>query len=125
MKGRFVQPLCQALLHRPRGDGYFLGQFWACETGAIRKDHVQAVREQVSRIQEFADRVGGALDCRVGSTAAQVCRPEDLDYYPDHVDLSDRSEFDMNQPQDILRRIADSLSAECHDLRKPLSEVAA
>jgi hypothetical protein len=57
-------------------------------------------------------------------SATQVCAPKDLAYYPRHVDLNDRSRFDMDLPQRKTREIASDLSIPFFDLRPILVETS-
>jgi hypothetical protein len=54
-------------------------------------------------------------------SSVQVCSPDELSYYPDHIDLNDSARFDVDQPQRIMSEIAGSLSLPMYDLRDALS----
>jgi hypothetical protein len=49
-----------------------------------------------------------------------VCSPNDLKYYPRHIDLTDSTRFDIEQPQRVMSAIAASLGVQIFDLREAM-----
>jgi hypothetical protein len=52
----------------------------------------------------------------------QMCGPGEIDVYPRNVDLTDKSRYDLERPQQVLSEIASALGIEAVDLRPVLAE---
>jgi hypothetical protein len=52
----------------------------------------------------------------------QVCQPQELDYFPMSIDLSDSKKYDMDLPQRLALQIGEKLGIAVYDIRKPLLE---
>ncbi len=115
-------PVAELLRHHPDPNGRFLGQLVLLERGqdAITVTGRRLVADRLARIKATADRVGARVALALVPTAAQVCRPGQLAYWPRYVDLADTTRYDLDQPQRLARAIADSLRIDCWDLRPPL-----
>jgi hypothetical protein len=116
----------EVVKRRPNPAGYTLGQFWALE-----KDQSQffeaaqpALEERLAMIRTVADRSGSRLILVLVPASVQVCSPERLEYFPRHIELSDATRFDLNQPQDRMVESAVRLGIEHYDLRPALTLTA-
>ncbi len=109
----------------PDEHGYFLGNFKALERRkATEPDPARAlVSERVGEIWATADDIGARVVLVLIPAPVQVCQPDDLAYFPQHVDLSDAECFDLERPQRITREIAESWGITCYDLRPVLRAV--
>lgn len=108
------------LLRRPWQHGYFLGNFTALERsdreGTQRRTSL--VENRLARIQRAVEAIGARVILAFVPAPVQVCGPDQLDYYPRHVDLSDGVWFDRERPQRLGREIADRLGLRFYDLRE-------
>ena len=125
IKLEILQPLKELLLKEPRGHGYFLGNFSALEKGRTDLTVVgrQLVKERLEQIKVLADKLGTKIVIAMIPASVQVCRPKQLAYFPHTVDLSDSNRFDLEQPQQMTREIAEQLAIPYFDLRPALRSV--
>jgi len=102
--------------------GYFLGNFSAFERKNL--DYllkgVHLVEQRLGAIKKIADEIDARMIIVLVPASIQICGPESLSYYPKHIQLTDASRFDLDQPQRLTREIANRLKIDCIDLRSPL-----
>ena len=79
------------------------------------------VETRLAEIKASADQLHTPVVLVLIPAPVQVCRPSELAYFPAHVDLTDASQFDQDQPQRLIKGIADRLGLTCCDLRPVLS----
>jgi peptidoglycan/LPS O-acetylase OafA/YrhL len=125
LRSKVVGPLVSSIRGEPSpGYGYFLGNFEAFEK--MRTDVTvegrRRVRDCMTRIREVASRIDAGLMVIMVPASIQVCRSDNLEYYPGNVNLADSSQFDLEIPQRMAREIADSLRVPFIDLRGVLSK---
>jgi len=115
---QLIEPFMELVRGKPREHGYLLGNFLALEKGRpdINVTGRQMVADRLKQIKTIADRVGAKVVIAMIPAPVQVCTPEQLDYYPRHVDLNDRTRFDLEQPQRMTQEIASSLDFVYYDL---------
>lgn len=93
--------------------GYFLGQFGKFEPGAIDQGQ-EGYRLALEAMRELRDLVPDVrLVMMLVPASIQVCQPEDLEYFPDNVDLAS---LDLEQPQRLAREVATAADMEVLDL---------
>lgn len=109
----------EIIKNEPNPDGYFLGQFLALEVGhpEFENDGRQLTWERLKQIKEVAAQNGTEVILVIVPAPVQACRPEQLAYYPRHVDLTDTTGFDLDLPQRLMTGIAESLELPLYDLR--------
>ena len=116
-----VEPVLELTLGKPRPQGYFLGNFMSLERNRAETEAGrQKVGERLAEIKAAADQVGAQVAILMVPAPVQVCGPEQLAYYPKHVDLADSARFDLDLPQRMTKEIANSLSFGYYDLRPAL-----
>jgi len=125
IKLQLRQPAMEMVLKKPRDHGYFLGNFLALEKGRpdITVTARKLVAERLQQIKTVADKIGTKIVIAMIPASVQVCRPDQLKYYPRPVDLADASRFDLEQPQRMTKEIADALGINFYDLRPVLKSV--
>jgi hypothetical protein len=79
-----------------------------------------AVERALLDIMLLAEVNGSRLIALLVPAGVQVCTPEQLPYFPKHVDLADASRFDLERPQRLLGEVTSMLGIETHDLRDVL-----
>lgn len=79
-----------------------------------------AVERALLEIMLLAQAGNSRLIALLVPAGVQVCAPEQLPYFPKHVDLADASRFDMERPQRLLGEVTSMLGIETHDLRDVL-----
>ncbi len=111
-----TEPLL-ATLGIPNRTGYLLGHFGAFEPGEIEigSPAYELALESMQKVRNMAP--DARLIMMLVPASIQVCTPDDLEYYPDNVDLAD---FDLDQPQRVAVPLAQLVGAEVVDLRDPL-----
>ena len=117
------QKLKEVLRGEPNAQGYFLGHFATLELNELDTLNLAGgkVYEDLKQIQAIANRSGAPVVLVMVPSSVQVCAPDQLDYYPRNIDLTDATRFDINQPQEIMSGIASSLGLPFYDLRNALS----
>lgn len=110
----------------PYPTGYFLGNFAALEKKNLgyMLEGAVLVEQKLESIKKIAQGIGAEVLIVLVPAPVQVCGPEALSYFPRHVDLTDDSRFDLDQPQRLARGISDRLRIDCIDLRAPLKTPA-
>ena len=105
--------------HRPDPLGYSLGQIWAFERGQHRffDESQPLLEEHLTTMRTVAGQLGSRLVLLLVPASVQVCSPEQLRYFPKHLELSDSTRFDIGQPQDRMSGSAVRLGVEHYDLR--------
>ena len=117
------QKLKEIIQGEPNSYGYFLGHIATLERQDLEtlnyaRDFVQ---DDLKQIQTVANRSGTQIVLVMVPSSVQVCSSDELDYYPRHIDLTDSTRFDADQPQRIMSEIASSLGLPMYDLRDTLS----
>jgi hypothetical protein len=104
-------------------NGYFFGDFAAFERKGITATAEAYYRVKLSlwNIKHVADSLEANLLIVMVPASIQVTDRTELDYYPNNVNLSDTTQFDLEMPQRKTREIADSLAIRFLDLRVSLS----
>jgi Predicted acyltransferases len=118
--------LFETVLRRPDPSDSFLAMlptFRIPEAEGASDEARVVVAEALGRIARIAADNDSRLIALLVPAGIQVCRPEQLPYFPRHVDLSDANRFDLQRPQRILSEITGSLGIETHDLRPVLEGV--
>jgi peptidoglycan/LPS O-acetylase OafA/YrhL len=122
LKLQVAEPVLEPLRGRPRPHGYFLGQF-----GALERDRADLqvkgralVGERLREIGDVARQIGTRVLIAMIPAPVQACGPEQLAYYPRHVDLTD-GRFDRNLPQRMTREIAAENGFDVVDLQPVLA----
>ena len=112
------EPLLERLKQEPRNHGYFLGHFSTLEKDQIVSDSeaVELVAQRLEEIQSVAETIGSDLAVVMIPSSVQVCRPDELDYYPRYIDLSDTTAYDLDQPQRVTAELAKALDIPYIDL---------
>jgi peptidoglycan/LPS O-acetylase OafA/YrhL len=124
LRKQAIKTAYESVLGKPDPVGYFFGQF-----SALRRSHGEApdesdarVRDKLAHMGRCTRRHGARMAIAMIPSAPQVCEPDDLAYYPRHVDLHDRSQFDLDLPQRKTREIAGDLGIPHFDLRPILRD---
>jgi lysophospholipase L1-like esterase len=120
---KLIEPLAELLRGQPRSYGYFLGYFAELERNRpeFTTTGRQLVSQRLTQIKAVADQIGARVIIVMIPAPVQVCRPDQLAYYPGNVDLSDTSRFDLDLPQRMTQEITNSLAFKYYDLRPILS----
>jgi hypothetical protein len=121
-----VEYLSELVRGKPRAEGYFLGNFLALERGRPELEDTgrQKVFEQLSQIRTVADQIGATVVVFMVPAPVQICRPDQLAYYPRNVDINDTSQYDLDLPQRTMGDIAHSLGLAFYDLRPVMKSVS-
>jgi len=112
----------ELLRRQPGPHGYFLGQFAALErddpalSGAGRR----RVAERLGEIARTARAIGARVLIAMIPAPVQVCRAQDLSYFPRFLDLQDTRRFDTDRPQRVVGEVAADLQLGFCDLRPAL-----
>ena len=107
----------ELLSDQPNPYGYYLGQFGALERNQPSlPEKQQRVMERLAQIQAVADQVGAQVVILMIPAPVQVCGPDQLSYYPRHIDLADAETFDLELPQRTTQGLAASLDFAYYDL---------
>jgi peptidoglycan/LPS O-acetylase OafA/YrhL len=106
--------------------GYSYGAFSALERerAGTHATGRGMVSQCLSRIKRVADLAGANVALVMVPASVQVCRPDDLPYYPGNVDLADGNRFDPDLPQRMTREITEPLGFAFVDLRPLLRSLA-
>jgi hypothetical protein len=114
-----AEPLGEMILNKPRATGYFLGNF-----ASFEKDMeptiaagAQQIADKLVQIQNVADQNKSKLVVVMVPASIQVCRPDQLKYYPRNIDFANPENYDQDLPQRSLSQIANSLEITVFDLR--------
>lgn len=118
------EPLVSMIRGAPEAYGYFLGNISPLEEGENERTALaqRLVTSRLTEIKAVADSIGARAMLLLVPASVQVCKPQDLRYFPRHVDLSDPSKFDLERPQRITRAIAEPLGFQVIDLRSILKQ---
>jgi hypothetical protein len=102
--------------------GYFLGHFKAKSSQWEKLPEAQqVVGDRVRQIKQVADQVGAKVIMPMVPSSIQVCKPQDLAYYPRNVQLQN---YDLNLPQRLMQDIAAQQQIPFYDLRPTLQQQA-
>jgi peptidoglycan/LPS O-acetylase OafA/YrhL len=118
MRSNIADPFVALVRRQPDQHGYFLGNFSFLERSNLEtlREGQQLVTERLRAIKAVADQVGARVDIFIIPASVQVCAPNELDYYPRYIDLSDRDRFDLEQPQGLIRESAAQVGIPAHNL---------
>lgn len=125
LRQTFIAPVAEWLTGQPDALGYTLGNFAAVERK--RADWItslQRVRDRLTAIRQAADAIGARVAIVMVPASIQVCTPNQLDYFPQEIDLNDGSRFDLDQPQRATQKLAQALHFGYYDLRPALRKLA-
>jgi peptidoglycan/LPS O-acetylase OafA/YrhL len=118
--------LFEQVLRRPDPQDRFFAMLpaFAASTGDAAWEADGEAKAAVERalldIMLVAEANGSRLIALLVPAGVQVCTPEQLRYFPKHVDLADANRFDMERPQRLLGEVTSMLGIETHDLRDVL-----
>jgi hypothetical protein len=117
-----LEPVFELLRGQPRPYGYFLGNFAALERDNtdVTVTGRQSAAARLAEIKTVADAVQADVVIAMIPAPVQVCGPEELAYYPRHIDLVDAQRFDLEQPQRLTEELAADLGLGYYDLRPAL-----
>lgn len=112
-------PIKQFIRKEPNPTGYFLGNFQTLERENLQKLRAGAdhIKEMINKTKRIVDENNSNLITALIPAPVQVSRKDELDYYPDGVDLSGNSRFSMNQPQELMQEVVNQAGLELVDLR--------
>jgi peptidoglycan/LPS O-acetylase OafA/YrhL len=118
-----LAPIKEIIKNEPNFEGYFLGQFATLELDhpEIENEGRQVTLDRLQEIQKVSAQKGAQVILVFVPAPIQVCKADQLAYYPRHVDLNDTTRFDLNLPQELISDIARSLKLPLYDLRELLS----
>lgn len=108
---------------KPNSEGYALGNFAFFERTPARPFWTEGARVTRARLKDIAETArssGAEFSIVLFPAAIQVCRRDQLAYYPRALDFGDRRRFDSDRPQNVTARLARSLNAPYLDLRAAL-----
>lgn len=118
------EPLMEIVSKDIPTKGYFFGYFSAFETG--RQEELRQasmiVQDRLAGIKQTASKFNASLLVIVVPASVQVCRPEDLEYYPRNVDFSNPAWYDPEFPQRLFFEISQTLELSMLDLRAAFSQ---
>ncbi len=119
---KFIDLLVENALNRPNQYGYFLGNFAAVERSnvEINEEGNAVMRERLAQIKQVAEVLGARILFLSVPASIQVCDARQLPYYPDGLDLSDKTRFDIEQPQRLAAQAAEAVGIDFVDLRPAL-----
>ena len=91
----------EVVKRQPNPLGYTLGQIWAFERDQYQffEASQPALEQRLTTMRRVADQLGSRLILLLVPASVQVCSPEQLRYFPKHIDLSDSTRFNLDQPQ--------------------------
>lgn len=110
---------------QPSWYGYYLGNFRYLERG----DHDWNTRgrdvaeERLTQVAQVADAIEAKVAIAMIPAPVQVCSPDELMYYPRHIDLQDDQHFDKELPQGMTAAMAHRLGFTFYDLLPVLRAV--
>lgn len=112
LRNKVYSPIKEDLLGRPSPlYGYELADFDRFKPAA--PEAPTRLRKRLQDIQQVAQSIGAKVILPMVPSAVQVCRPEQLPYYPKHLNLAD---FDFELPQRNSKAIAQDLKLPFLDL---------
>lgn len=114
-----LDPLIELISNQPQTKGYFLGNFALFETRR-QPELIQAsteVSDRLEKIKVLTDEYDSSLLVVLVPASIQVCEPNELDYYPKHVEFSNPEQYSPELPQELLSAIGTSLDIYAVDLR--------
>ncbi len=118
--------LKELIRNKPNPTGYFFGYFQSLE----RKNYepmsagAELIELRLKSILQTARKINARVLTVLVPSAAQVCNPATLKYFPVGIDLSDTDRFDLNQPQLLAKKLFEKLDIKYLDLREVLLNVA-
>lgn len=106
-------------------DEHFFGYFEGLETRSVptMEAGVPLIAERFREIADQAKRIEARLLVVLVPAPAQVCRREDVEWWPDFLDLNE-PEYDLEQPQRLMQKVCQRAKVECLDLRPALRDAA-
>jgi len=115
-----AEPLGETLLNKPRATGYFLGNFASFEKSMepTIMDGAEQIEENLAQIKGAADQNNAGLVIVMVPASIQVCKPDQLKYYPRNIDFGDSERFDQELPQRLVSQITTELGIPFFDLRE-------
>ncbi|HAV78099.1 MAG TPA: hypothetical protein DCX53_12185, partial [Anaerolineae bacterium] len=117
------QKLKEFLQDEPNEQGYFLGHIATLELQQL--DTLEYARDEVyddlKRIEVVAGDSGAEIVLVMAPSSVQICSKDELPYFPRHIELTDSTRYDIDQPQRLMSGITDSLDLPMYDLRTALS----
>lgn len=118
---QLINPLKEWVRGQPNPEGYILGHFRLLERNNPALDAAyEPMQQRYQQIKQAADSIGAQVLIVMAPSSAQVCSPDQLPYYPHHVDVRDSNRFDLEKPQQLTKQIAESLNIPFFDLRPVL-----
>jgi lysophospholipase L1-like esterase len=112
LRNKVYSPIKEDLLGRPSPlYGYELADFDRFKPAA--PEAPTRLRKRLQEIQQVAQGLGAKVMLPMVPSAVQVCGPEQLPYYPKHLNLAD---FDFELPQRNSKAIAQELKLPFIDL---------
>ncbi|MFT3893229.1 MAG: acyltransferase family protein [Anaerolineales bacterium] len=114
-----AEPLGEMLLNKPRALGYFLGNFASFEKDMepTISAGAQQMDEKLAQVQDVAEQNNAKVVVVMVPASIQVCKPDQLKYYPKNIDFGDSERFDQEMPQRLVSQITDKLGVPFVDLR--------
>jgi peptidoglycan/LPS O-acetylase OafA/YrhL len=116
-------PVKELLRNEPNVNGYFLGHFSTLEVGhpELEDDGYALTLAKIKQIQSVADQNGAEVVLVFVPAPVQACTPDQLAYYPRHVNLNDSTRYDRHLPQRLIAGIAQALQLTLYDLTELLA----
>jgi peptidoglycan/LPS O-acetylase OafA/YrhL len=115
---RIAEPLKAAFRRQPNPEDYFLGGFvFFDRRHDVTPQEYAATRTRLQEIRDTAATWGGQVVIGMFPAAAQVCRPDEVAYYPKNIAWNG-SDFDRERPQRLIRQVARDLHVRFIDMRK-------
>ncbi len=112
LRNKVYSPIKEDLLGRPSPlYGYELADFDRFKPPAAEAP--DRLRKRLQDIQQVAQSIGAKVIVPMVPSAIQVCTPQQLPYYPKHLNLAD---FDFELPQRTSQAIAQDLKLPFLDL---------
>jgi hypothetical protein len=118
-----MEPLYELLSGYPAPHRYFLGNFSALERNRPEFETTgrQAVMERLEKIKNVTDKSGAKVMVLMIPAPVQICKADQLAYYPRNVDLTDTNKYDLDLPQRMTQEMSETLGLIYVDLRPVLS----
>lgn len=81
-------------------------------------DGAQQISENLAQIRDVADQNNARLVVVMVPASIQVCKPDQLKYYPRDIEFGDSDRFDQEMPQRLVSQIITELGSTFLDLRE-------
>ena len=81
-------------------------------------DGAEQIAENLAQIKKVAAQNNAKLVVVMVPASIQVCKPEQLRYYPRNIDFGDSDRFDQEIPQRLVSQITAKLGSPFFDLRE-------